>query len=203
MGVATAYSNTFESRRIPYSPEAFRQEIRRVKRKRRIVVVLCVLLAILVACVITAVVVFKVPGSLRTVSNDNMAPAVSQGQTVLTQEVTVPVAGDVAIYHDASGATGITRIIAEPGSWVNIASDGKVVVSPSSLEGDPERGTTEDGAVIIASRQVPDSACFVMADSESDALTALYNPDNYVDVSRIDGRVLCRIWPITNIGVVK
>ena len=187
----------------PYSPDDFRKEIRRIKRNRRIAVVLGVVLALLVVAALVAVLVFKLPGSLHVVETGSMAPALSKGQTVLVQGAGKPASGTVIAYRGVDGSVQMKRVIAVAGEWANVASDGAVVVSATPLEGNSATGVLNDDATIIASRQVPDGACFVMADEGENAIEALYQTENYVSNSQVLGQVTYRVWPITSFGAVS
>ena len=185
-----------------YTPDDYRREIKRVKRNRRVVVALCAVLAVLVALLIAAVVVLRIPSSLQAVDSDGMAPVLASGDTALIQEVKAPAKGDVVMYRDPTGAAHFTRVVAVAEEWVNVASDNTVVVSDAPLDSNSATGVVGDGATIIASRQVPAGSCFTMIDADGAALEALYQEDNYVDFTDIVGRAAYRAWPLTRIGAV-
>lgn len=181
---------------IPYSPQDFRDEIRRVRRKRKVVTVLLVILALLVALALVAVVVFKIPGSLHTVTSSGLAPTISQGQIVRTEDIDAPTVGDIVVYAGASGSEEFGRVIAVAGDWANVSSDGSIVVSEVSLEGSMSPDVVNAGESIIASRQVPEGACFVKTQDSLDALELLNSFDSPVSYSSIIGRVSHRVWPL-------
>ena len=188
---------------LPYGPDDFRREIKRVKRKRRIIAVICVLAALVVAAVIVAVAVLKVPSSLVTVDSDAMQPVLERGQVAYVQQVDSPADDDVVVYRDTDGTTQFKRVIAKDGEWVNITSDGKALVSTVTMEGASAEGIDDGDAAIVASRQVPDNSCFVIADSETSALEALYQSENYIANNQIVGKITYRAWPIGSIGPVS
>ena len=186
-----------------YTTEDYRNEIKRVKRKRRVIVVLCAILAVLVALLIAAVVVLRIPGSLQAVSSNDMAPVLASGDTALIQEIKAPAKGDVIMYRDPTGAAHFTRVVAVAEEWVNVASDNTVVVSDAPLESNSAAGVVGEGATIIASRQVPAGSCFTMTDADGAALEALYQEENYIDLTDVVGRAAYRAWPLTRIGAVS
>lgn len=181
---------------MPYSTQDFRDEIRRVKRKRRVIAVLCTIVALLVATAIAVAVAFGIPGSVRVVDTDKLAPSVEKGQVIVLQKTDRPEEGDAVAYRDASGSEHFARVLATEGAWVNIAGDGSIVLSEVSLEGTAPAGVVADGQSIILSRQVPPGACFVLPGEISDpteTLSALEAPVLYEDVV---GRIAYRIWPL-------
>lgn len=186
-----------------FSTDDYRQELKRVKRKQRIIIALCVVLALIVALVVAAVVVLRVPGSLHSVESDEMTPVLVRGDVALTQEIESPARGDVIMYYDTTGAKHVARVVASAGEWANVASDETVVVSDGPLESAAAAGVVGDGATIIASRQVPAGSCFVMTDADGQALEALYQEDHFIDFTDVLGRVSFRMWPITRIGSVN
>ena len=200
-GVAPAREEVHEP--LAYSADDFRREIRRLRRKRVVGVVVGAIVAVLVVLVVIGVVVFRLPSSLQAVASDDMTPVLMKGQVVLTQEASKPAAGDVVAYRDASGSVAFKRVVAVSGEWVNVSSDGKVVVSDAALDSGSDVGALEGDSSIIATRQVPNDACFVMADTDSSAIEALYNTDLYVSYNKIIGRATQRVWPLTVIGPVS
>ena len=188
---------------MPYSASDFRREITRMKRRRVINVVIGVVVAVLVVLAVVAVAVFKIPSSLQTVNSDGMTPVLLKGQVVLTKEIAGPTVGEVIAFKDANGAVSFRRVVALAGEWVNVASDGTIAVSDTALEGDAAINGLNGGASIIATRQVPDGACFVIADTDASAIEELYKTDNYISNNQIIGRADYRVWPLTNLGPVN
>ena len=188
--------------RPSFSADDFRREIRRVRRKRRVVSTVSVVAVIVIAVLVVGVGVLRIPGSLCVVGSDDMAPMLASGQVVYMQELQTPESGSVIVYRDASGNPQVKRIAALANEWVNITSDDKVVVSATPLEGNSAAGLVDGDATIIASRQVPDKACFVIADADGNALEALYRSDNYVSYNQIIGRASVKIWPPAAIGSI-
>lgn len=174
-----------------------------MKRKRRLVGVVCAVVVLLVAALLVAVLVFKVPGAPYTVDSDDMWPALERGQTVLVQDLPAPARNDIVAYRASGGSVKTGRVAAVAGEWVNVASDGSVVASQEALEGNSSAGLVNGEASVIASRQVPEGACFVMPDNGADAIDALYQTDSYVSYSQILGRVALRIWPLSAFGAVS
>ena len=187
---------------MPYSTDDFRKEIKRVKRNRVLIVVLSIVLVVVAVLAIVSVAVLKMPGSLYTVNSDNMAPVLTRGQVALTEDVGTPSAGDVIVFKDAQGTEQVKRVVAVGGDWVNVASDGSVAISATPLDANAS-GALADNATVIASRQVPNNSCFVLADTDANAVEALYQTANYVSYGKIRGRVYFRVWPITSIGGIS
>lgn len=183
---------------IGYTSEDFRREIQRVKRKRRIVAIVCIVVVLAIAAGIAALVSI-VPNSLQTVTSNDMAPVLERGQTVLMERTSTPSQDDIVFYNDGNGEVQVRRVVATSGAWANVASDGTLAVSDTPPQ-DADSDQKSDAA--IALRQVPEGSCFVMTDSESSAIEALYQAENYIPNDKIIGRATFKVWPLTNLGPV-
>lgn len=188
---------------LPFSPDQVQQEIKRVRRGRIVKIALAVILVAIVAAIIAVAIVFKVPGSLYTVKDDRMIPALSQGQVVLMQPVETPSDGDIVAYNVIVGGADVRRIVASPGEWVNVASDGTFVISTSALPADSFSQTVGKDVTLVGAQQVPPNTYFVMPDSVSGSETVLEEADNFITVDRIVGKVSYSVWPLTAFGPVK
>ena len=187
---------------LPFSADDYRREIKRVKRSRRGKVLLCVLLVLLVAGAVFAVAVLKVPGSFHVVHGDAMKPVLSDGEVVLAQKASALEANDVIVYRSSNGSEQVSRVVAVAGDWVNVASDGTIVISSMMLEGNSAAGLINGDAVIVDSRQVPAGYCFVAGDNGGGVQGSLDTSANFVAKSNILGKVVYRVWPITKMSAV-
>ena len=187
---------------LPFSADDYRREIKRVKRSRRRKVLLCVLLALLVAGAVFVVAVLKVPGSFHVVHGDAMKSILSDGQVVLAQKVSAPAEKDVVVYRSSDGSEQVGRVVAIAGGWVNLASDGTIVISSMMLEGNSAAGLINGDAVIVDSRQVPAGYCFIVGDNAGGMQGSLDSSANFVAKSNILGKVTYKVWPIVNMSAV-
>lgn len=165
-------------------------------------IIIGAVLAAIVVIVLVVVVWLKLPTSLHTVAADDMSPVLEKGQVVYVQPVEAPEDDDIVAYRESNGSTQMKRALAVAGEWVNVSSDGTVLVSPVSMEGKSTSGVASADARVIASRQVPERSCFVLGDANADALEALYQTESYVPYSQLVGKVTNRVWPITAFGSV-
>ena len=93
-------------------------------------------------------------------------------------------------------------MVAVAGDWVNVASDGTIVISSMMLEGNSAAGLINGDAVIVDSRQVPAGYCFVAGDNGGGVQGSLDTSANFVAKSNILGKVVYRVWPITKVSAV-
>lgn len=194
-GVSPGQLAAFE-RRLPYSAMDFRTEIGRVKRARRIRAVLATVFVVVAVLAILAVFVFNVPASLRVVNTNALNPSLSEGQVVYIQKTDTPVSGDIVVYRDNGGFERFARVLAVAGEWVNVSSDGSVVIASVSLQGSTSPEVVKEGCSIVMSLQVPERSCVMDADSSDGGDALLANLENPVPYSSLVGQVTHRIWPL-------
>ena len=186
---------------VRFTAEDFRREIARVRkaRKRNVVIV-----AIVVAIVAIAIVVGVLAGvNARAVADEGMAPSLSQGQFVVTARDREPASGDVIAFHGEAGDVQFARIVAGPGDWVSVASDGTVAVSEQALSADSAKNVFGDNASSVVSRVVPENSFYVLADAENATTSGLTDETDFVDAGRIAGRAVATVWPVTSVGLVS
>lgn len=98
----------------------------------------------------------------------------------------------------------VKRVIAGPGQWVDIDSDGNVSVDGRVLD-EPylqtkSKGTTTD---INYPYQVPDGKYFVMGDHREVSVDSRNSEIGCVGKDQLVGRIVFRIWPLQHLGPVK
>ena len=96
----------------------------------------------------------------------------------------------------------IKRIIALEGEHLFIAEDGKVYIDDNLLEEkylDSSVNTIRSGE--FYDLIVPEDCVFVMGDNrEASADSRMFGA---VPIDKIEGNVICRIWPLNKIGKIK
>ena len=95
----------------------------------------------------------------------------------------------------------IKRVIAVAGDHIVISEDGSVYVNDIKLEENyiREPKTTQKGEYIDVI--VPEDTVFVMGDNRNESKDSRYF--GCVPISKINGYVLCRIWPFNKFGALK
>ena len=177
-----------------------RNELKRSKRSRawkRFGIVLGVLVALIAAAAI-AVVVFC---SVNQVNSDSMAPTLRNGQFVVSSKDTSLSRGDAFAYRDGDEIV-FGRVVAEPGSWVNIMNDGTLFVTEASL-GNSSSGTNQTSNKVKITRQVPPDSYYVFGDAEGATISGLANAEDFVMTDQVIGKTLFKVWPITSFGPVN
>ena len=97
----------------------------------------------------------------------------------------------------------IKRYIAGPGDWVDIGEDGTVYVNGESLD-EPYLANKAFGECNLElPYQVPESRIFVMGDNRSVSVDSRNTAVGCVAEEQIVGKVLLRIWPLSELSVIS
>lgn len=147
------------------------------------------------------------------------AKEIKRGQ-IITLEAPIFVSGmedksDKAQYPEYTGVTNfayhvmgigkksyIKRIIALEGEHIYISEDGKVYINDNELE---EIYLSQDVKTIrngdYYDMVVPEGCVFVMGDNRAESADS--RVFGAVPMDKIEGNVICRIWPLNKIGKLK
>ena len=135
------------------------------------------------------------------VRDSGMAPAIEPGDVILFDRLAKyfqsPARADMVAFSDAPGeGTSAGRIVGLSGETVAV-SGGRVYINGSLLD---ERAYAMGAlAEDCPETHIPEGSFFILPDDRSDALTDA--PKLMVDASRIKGRALVRVSPLSRIGI--
>lgn len=139
--------------------------------------------------------VFRIYGS-------SMSPTIDKGEIVAAVRGQEWKQGDIiAFWHD--NKILIKRLIAEPGSQVEIGADGVVYVDGAPLS-EPyltDRSTGTYGAELSCA--VPEGQYFVLGDSRESFTDSRNAQIGCVSKEQVIGRIVFRLWGTGGIGAVR
>lgn len=176
--------------------DALRQELTRERNKRRF----CKLLrstvdALIVVAAVAALIATMVLPVLQ-ITGTSMEPSLNDGDIVLLVKLDQLETGDLCAFY-YSNKILIKRVIATPGDYVWIESDGTVFLNGEALD---EPYITEKAlgeCDIEFPYQVPENSYFLMGDRRETSIDSRSTVIGAVHTDQILGKILCKVWPLS------
>lgn len=182
--------------------EQIEGELVRLRYKSRYSRTLRSTIAILIVVAALAVLVATLWMPVPRIYGSSMSPTLVDGQIVISVKNARFEPGDVAAFYHGNKLL-IKRYIAGPGDWVDIDADGSVSVNGSPLE-EPYLTEKAYGETNIQlSYQVPDERYFLMGDNRSVSVDSRNTTVGCISRDQIVGKVIFRIWPLSEFGPVR
>ena len=178
------------------------RELRRERHRRSYRSTLLSTVSALVIVAAVAVLVSMLALPVLQVVGESMTPLLHQGEIVIAPRGTAFQKGDVIAFY-FNNKILVKRVIANAGEWVNIDADGNVFINDEPLE---EPYITEKAlgdCNITLPYQVPDGKIFVMGDHRSTSSDSRNTAVGCVAQEQIVGRVMLRVWPLSEFGAIK
>ena len=177
-------------------------ELNRTKYRHRYHRVLRNTLGTLITVAATAVLIAVLLLPVLQIYGSSMYPTIQEGQIVVSVKGADFTQGDVIAFY-YNNKILVKRMIAGPGSWVDIDKKGNVTVDGQPLD---EPYLTEKAlgdCNIKLPYQVPDGRYFVMGDPRSTSIDSRNTSVGCVAEEQIVGKIVFRLWPLKSFGTVK
>ena len=178
------------------------RELRRERHKRNYRSTLLSTVSALVIVAAVAVLVSMLALPVLQVVGESMTPLLHEGEIVIAPKGTAFQKGDVIAFY-FNNKILVKRVIANAGEWVNIDVDGNVFINDEPLE---EPYLTEKAlgdCNITLPYQVPDGKIFVMGDHRKTSSDSRNTAVGCVAQEQIVGRVVLRVWPLSEFGIIS
>lgn len=182
--------------------EQLSAELDREKYKRRFRRVLRSTACCLVVVAAAAVLVATVWMPVLQIYGASMSPTLKEGEIVVSVKETDYEPGDLVAFYIGNKIL-VKRCIAGPGQWVNLDGEGNVYVDGELLN-EPyltEKSLGECDLELPC--QVPDNRYFCMGDHRTTSVDSRSTAVGCVSEEQIVGKILFRVWPLSEFGVLQ
>lgn len=189
------YMPTLEELERELHHEQYRHRYSQTLRSTVYILIVVAAIAVLLATLFFPV--FRIYGR-------SMSPTVNEGEIVVSLKGSSFKCGDVIVLS-YNNKLLVKRVIAGPGQWVDIDSEGNVYVDKKLID-EPylvAGGKAFGECTITLPYQVPDGRYFVMGDNRSVSQDSRSATVGCIADEQIIGRAIIRVWPIKTIGVLN
>lgn len=180
------------------SVEQLEKQLRQERYKIRYQYALRTTVYTLLAVAAIAILVATLWMPVLQIYGSSMTPTLSEGQLVVAVKGKEFQQGDIIAFY-YNNKILVKRVIAGPGSWVDIAEDGTVYVDREPLDEpylvEPAYGQCD----IKLPYQVPDNQYFVLGDHRATSVDSRSTTVGCVSTENVVGKLLLRIWPLNEI----
>lgn len=177
--------------------ESLKIELKRVQYKRRFQKVLRSTISILIVVAAIAALIATLVLPVLEISGTSMEPSLQAGDMVALVKTSDLEHGDLCAFY-YSNKVLIKRVIAVPGDYLWIESDGTVVLNGKKLDEPYVTQKALGECDIEFPYQVPESQYFMMGDQRETSIDSRSSKIGCITEEQIIGKLLFRFWPLNN-----
>jgi len=176
--------------------ELLQGELKRERNKRRFRRLLrSTVNALIVVAAVAALIATMVLPVLQ-IAGTSMEPSLNDGDVVLLVKTDRMETGDLCAFY-YSNKILIKRVIATPGDYIWIESDGTVFLNGEPLE-EPYLVEKALGECDVEfPYQVPENHYFMMGDHRETSIDSRSSVIGCIPTDQILGKILCKFWPLS------
>ncbi len=176
-------------------------ELERAKSRERNVATACAITGFVLVVFALSILVSTYLLPVVRVYGSSMIPTLREGDVVVTVRDSQPEPGDLIAFYQGNDVL-VKRVVAGPGSWVDILADGTVSVNAVPLQ-EPYLIQKDAGTPTVEFPfQVPEGSYFVLGDNRSTSVDSRSIQVGAVESSQIIGRIGLRVWPLDRLGLL-
>lgn len=186
--------------KTPNSAEVER-ELNRERYKRRYRRTLTTTIVILITAAAVAVLVAMLWMPVLEIYGSSMTPTLNEGDIVVSVKDESLEPGDIVAFYYGNQLL-VKRYIAGPGSWVDIQEDGTILVDGAALK-EPYVSEKAFGECDLdLPYQVPEGKYFLVGDHRATSIDSRSSVVGCVAQDQIVGKIVFRVWPMSDFGSV-
>ena len=190
------------ARRIGPTTEQIRDELARVRYRRTFANTLRSTIFILIVVSASAVLIAVLLLPVLRIYGHSMNDTLDEGDIVISVKGSTFEPGDIIAFY-YNNKLLVKRVIGQPGDWVDIDEQGNVYVNQVLLD-EPYLDSKAFGETnITLPYQVPESRIFVLGDNRDVSIDSRNTSVGCVEEEQIAGKIIFRVWPLENFGVLK
>ena len=176
--------------------DALQKELKRERYKRRFRKLLkSTVNALIVVAAVAALVATLILPVLQ-IAGTSMEPNLNDGDIVLLVKKKNLQTGDLCAFY-YSNKILIKRVIATPGDYIWIESDGTVFLNGNPLD-EPYISEKALGECDVEfPYQVPENCYFVMGDKRETSIDSRSSVIGCIPEDQIVGKIFCKFWPLS------
>ena len=182
--------------------EQLKQERLRLRYKKRYSRTLKSTVAVLIVVAAFAVLVATLWMPVLRIYGDSMVPTLQDGQIVVSVKTSRFQPGDITAFYHGNKLL-IKRFIAGSSDWVNIDETGNVSVNGEELDEPYLTEKAFGNTNIDLPYQVPDQRYFLLGDNRDVSIDSRNTAVGCIAEDQLVGKVVFRIWPLSEFGPVR
>ncbi len=191
-------------RAVPFVPEvaALERELqkeyqnkKRFRTFRRMAFTLVTVSAVAILVAILWMPVLRIYGS-------SMAPTLFEGDIVVSVKEQNMKPGDIIAFY-YNNEILVKRLVGVAGDWIDIDEEGNVYLNGTLLDEPYVQEKAFGETNIQLPYQVPENRVFVLGDHRSVSIDSRNTAVGCVAAEQIVGKITMRLWPITEMSIVK
>ena len=173
--------------------ERYKKRYRSVLRSTAFSLVVVAAVAVLIAMLLLPVL---------QISGTSMTDSLQDEDIVVALNSSGYKTGDIIAFYYNNNIL-VKRVIASAGDWVDIDEEGNVYINEELLEEPYVTDKALGDCNITLPYQVPEGRCFVMGDHRATSIDSRNTAVGCVSNDMVIGRILLRVWPLEDFGVVN
>lgn len=182
--------------------ELLETELNRLTHRSRFRSVLRSTICTLIVVAAIAVLVATIWLPILQIYGSSMTPTLQEGDIVASVKGRDFEPGDLIAFYVGNKIL-VKRCIALPGQWVNLDEEGNVFIDGELLDEPYLTEKSFGDANIELPYQVPEERYFCLGDHRSTSVDSRHTEIGCVSEEQIVGKIVFRVWPISEIGTIE